>query len=312
MKVVTSFLRRRRSNAHVLTKRTPGWKTYSLSVLCLLAFAIAAHAQMGTFREGAPLYGPRPNLGQVPNNSGLPRPLREVAIEQKLNSQLPLEAKFRDETGREVVLGELFGKKPVILALVYYDCPMLCTQVLNGLIGAAKQDSFNVGQEFDVVVVSFDPRETPELAARKKASYLDRYGRPNTAAGWHFLVGDAVNVESLTQAAGFKFFWDEETKQFAHASAIMVATPDGHLSHYFYGIDYPPRDLHLAIIEASGGNIGSASEQLLLYCYHYDPAKGKYGFAIINLVRLGGVLTLAGMVALIAVLRRRKGIGASV
>lgn len=263
-------------------------------------------AQLGTNPQGAPLYGPRPPLGQAPNNSGLPAPLKAVAIEQKLNAQLPLTATFKDETGRTVTLGEFFGKKPVVLALVYYDCPMLCTQVLNGLVGALKQDSFNPGQEFEIVVISFDSRETPEMAQKKKAVYLDRYGRPQTAKGWHFLTGDETNVKAVTETVGFKFFWDDATNQFAHASAIMVVTPEGRLSHYFYGIEYPPRDVHLALTEASGGKIGSAATQLLLYCYHYDPTKGKYGFAIVNIIRLFAIFTIAGVVVLIVVLGRRK------
>jgi protein SCO1/2 len=267
---------------------------------------LTARAQFGNFREGAPLYGPRPQLGQPPPaNSGLPKPLQAATIEQHLDAQMPLDAQFKDETGRAVQLKEYFGKRPVILALVYYDCPMLCNQVLNGMTGALKQDNFNAGNEFEVVVVSFDPRETPELAAKKKASYLDRYGRPNTANGWHFLTGDQANIDKVTQTAGFNYYWDNETNQFAHASAIIVLTAEGHLSRYIYGIEYA-KDLHLALVDAGGGKIGSKAEQLLLYCYHYDPARGKYGFAILNVMRAGGVLTVAGIVALIFGLRRRK------
>ena len=268
--------------------------------------ALPASAQLGNFREGAPLYGPRPPLGQAPPTTGLPKALQAATIEQNLGAQLPLDAQFKDEAGRAVTLQEFFGKRPVMLALVYYECPMLCNQVLNGMTGAIRQDSFNAGTEFDVLVISFDPREGPELAAKKKASYLDRYARPQTAAGWHFLTGDQANIDKVAQTVGFKYYWDAETNQFAHASAIMVATPEGRLSHYFYGIDYSPKDLHLATVEAGGGKIGSKTEQLLLYCYHYDPSRGKYGFAIINIMRLGGILTVAGLVALVVMLRRRK------
>ena len=282
------------------------FKARSLALLVFAACVLMpAQAQLGNFREGAPLYGPRPPLGQAPPTTGLPKPLQEATIEQNLNAQMPLDAQFKDETGRSVQIGEYFGKRPVILALVYYECPMLCNQILNGLTGTLKQDNFNAGNEFEVVVISFDPRETPELAAKKKASYIDRYGRPNTASGWHFLTGDQANIDKVAQTIGFKYYWDAETNQFAHASAIMVTTADGRLSHYLYGIEYA-RDLHLAVVDAGGGKIGSKAEQLLLYCYHYDPARGKYGFAILNVMRAGGVLTVAGIIALVLGLRRRK------
>ena len=282
------------------------FKVRSLALLVFLAFGLVpVRAQLGNFREGAPLYGPRPPLGQAPLTTGLPKPLQEATIEQNLKAQMPLDAQFKDETGRSVQIGEYFGKRPVILALVYYECPMLCNQVLNGLTGTLKQDNFNAGNEFEIVVISFDARETPELAAKKKASYIERYGRPNTANGWHFLTGDQANIDKVAQTVGFKYYWDAETNQFAHASAIMVTTADGRLSHYLYGIEYA-RDLHLAVVDAGGGKIGSKAEQLLLYCYHYDPARGKYGFAILNVMRAGGVLTVAGIIALVLGLRRRK------
>jgi protein SCO1/2 len=282
-----------------------GRKVSSLALLLLAGCLWPVWAQFGNFREGAPLYGPRPPLGQAPSNSGLPKPLKEAVIEQNLNAQMPLDARFKDESGREVQLREYFGKRPVVLALVYYECPMLCNQILNGLTGALKQDNFTAGNEFDVVVISFDKRETPELAAKKKASYLDRYGRAGAEKGWHFLTGDQADIDKVTQTVGFKYYWDDETNQFAHASAIMVSTADGRLSHYIYGIEYA-RDLHLALVDAGGGKIGSKAEQLMLYCYHYDPARGKYGFAIINVMRAGGILTVAGIIALIFGLRRRK------
>jgi protein SCO1/2 len=286
--------------------QSSGFKVRSLAVVFFAACCCwAVQAQFGNFREGAPLYGPRPPLGQAPTTSGLPKPLQEAKIEQNLNAQMPLDAQFKDETGRDVQLKEYFGQRPVVLALIYYNCPMLCSQVLNGMTAAMKQDNFNAGSEFEVVVISFDARETPALAAQKKAAYLDRYGRPNTAHGWHFLTGDQANIDKVTQTVGFKYYWDHETNQFAHASAIMVSTAEGRLSHYIYGIEYA-RDLHLALVDAGGGKIGSKAEQLLLYCYHYDPARGKYGFAIMNVLRAAGVLTVAGVIALIFGLRRRR------
>jgi protein SCO1 len=222
--------------------------------------------------------------------SVLPPGLRNVGIDQNLNTQLPLGAAFRDEAGREMPLASYFGSKPVILALVYYQCPMLCTQVLNGLVMSLRGMSLESGRDFEVVVVSIDPTETPDLAARKKAEYLRRYGKSST--GWHFLTGNEPQIQSLAGAAGFRYAYDPKTKQFAHASAIMVVTPSGRLSRYFYGIEYAPRDLRLGLVEASGNKIGSPVDQLLLYCYHYDTSTGKYSAIVMNIVRLTGALTL--------------------
>ena len=221
-----------------------------------------------------------------------PAILKDIGIDQRLNEQLPLDLPLRDEAGRPVLLGNYFGRRPVILALVYYNCPMLCTQVLNGLVGALNVMSLEAARDFDVVAVSFDARETPAMAAAKKDAYLSRYKRPNAAAGWHFLTGDAASIQRLTKAAGFRFRYDKDRDQFAHASAVMVATPDGRLARYFYGIEYPPRDLRLGLVEASAGRIGTPVDQVLLYCFHYDPASGKYGAVIVNIVRLAGAATL--------------------
>ena len=254
----------------------------------------------------APLYSPRPGLGTTEN--GLPTALREVRIEQRLNEQLPLELQFRDETGRTVQLGEYFNnRKPVILSLVFYKCPMLCNQILSGLMAGLRSQTFDAGKEFDVLTVSFDPRETPELAAEKKQDYIARYNRPGAEKGWHFLTGDAENIRRLTEAVGFHYNYDEKTNQFAHASGIMLLTPEGKLSRYFYGIDYNARDLRLGLVEASNNKIGSAVDQLLLYCYHYDPATGRYGPAVMNIMRAGGVVTVLGIGALLLILRRRNG-----
>jgi protein SCO1/2 len=246
----------------------------------------------------SPLYGARPAAGNP--SSGLPKALTDVKIEQKLNQQLPLDLVFTDENGQQVKLGQYFGKKPVVLALVYYDCPMLCTQVLNGMVTSFRVLPFQVGNEFDVVTVSFDPRETSALAAAKKKMYVDYLPekmRANASSGWHFLTGDQANIAQLTDAVGFRYHYDEATKQFAHASAIMLTTPQGKLSRYFYGIEYAPRDLRLGLIESSQNKIGSPAEQLLLYCYHYDPATGKYGLAIMRVMRIAGVLTILGIIS---------------
>jgi protein SCO1 len=276
-----------------------------LAAYCLLltAFCFSVAAQPGMPQTSSPLYGARPLSGSV--QSGLPKALQNVGIDQRLNEELPLDLVFRDETGQLVKLGQYFGSKPVVLSLVYYDCPMLCTQVLSGMVTAFRVMSFSVGKEFDVVTVSFDPREKPALAAAKKKTYLTGYQRPTAAQGWHYLTGDAESIRRLTDTVGFRYHFDEATNQFAHASAIMVLTPQGRLSHYFYGIEYSPRDLRLGLVEASANKIGSPVDQLLLYCYHYDPATGKYGAVVMNMMRVGGMVTLLGMVALLLLLRRR-------
>ncbi len=225
--------------------------------------------------------------------------LREVGLDQKLDAQLPLDLAFNDETGNTVKLGDYFGQRPVILALVYYECPMLCTEVLNGMTGALETMNFNAGREFDVVVVSIDPGETPALALQKKQLYVKRYGRPGTEGGMHFLTGRQDAIEALANAVGFKYKYDPAIDQFAHVAVLTILTPAGHVSRYLYGIEYSPRDLKLALVEAADSKIGSAVDQALLFCYHYDPETGKYGLAIMNLVRFGGILTLAGAVAFI-------------
>ena len=242
----------------------------------------------------------------VPPAGAMPTLLQDIGLDQQLNEPLPLSLVFKDEQGREVRLGDYFGRRPVVLALVYYECPMLCTQVLNGLVGAIGVLNFTVGKEFDVVTVSFDPGETPELARSKKAAYLERYNRPGAEAGWHFLTGSQHSITQLTRAVGFRYAYNAEVDQFAHASGIMIATPEGRLSHYFYGIEYAPRDVRLGIIEASDRKIGSPVDQLLLACFHYDPKSGKYSLAVMTFVRVAGVLTVAGIAAGILMMRRRE------
>jgi protein SCO1/2 len=237
-----------------------------------------------------------------------PPALREVGIDQRLGEPLPLDVPFRDDQGRAVTLGDYFGKKPVVLVMTYFECPMLCTLVLNGLTKTLKTMNFEPGKEFDVVAVSFDPRDTPELAAKKKATYVAEYGRAATAAGWHFLTGDEAAIARVATAVGFRYKWVPEEKQFAHAAAIMVTTPEGRLARYFYGVDYAGRDLRLGLVEAADHKIGSAVDALLLFCYRYDPITGKYGAIALNLVRIGGVTTVLLIGAFMTVMFRREAI----
>jgi protein SCO1 len=221
-----------------------------------------------------------------------PPGLRNVGIEQHLNEQIPPALTFRDETGKAVQLGDYFGKKPMILNLVYYQCPMLCGEVLSGLESALRVLKFDVGKEFDVLTVSFDPKETPEMASAKKAEYLKRYGRPGAAAGWHFLTGPAASIDALTKAAGFQYQYDSKSGQFAHATAIMVLTPEGKIAQYYYGVEFAPKDLRLGLIQASKNKIGTVVDQVLLYCYHYDPNTGKYGAIISRVLQLAAGATV--------------------
>jgi len=279
---------------------------FLLTAHCLL---IAAQAQPGMPQPNSPLYGARPGSGPV--STGLPSALKNVGIDQKLNEQVPLDSVFKDEQGHDVRLGQFFKGKPVVLSLVYYTCPMLCNQVLNGMLGSFRQVSFNIGEQFEVVTVSFDPRETPDLAATKKITYIKAYNRPGAEARWHFLTGDEANIKRLTESVGFRYLWDEQTKQFAHASGIMVLTPEGKIARYFYGIEYPPKDMRLGLVEASQNKIGTPVDALMLYCYHYDPATGKYGAVVMNIVRLAGGVTFFLIVGLLLVLRKRGGQGRS-
>jgi len=218
--------------------------------------------------------------------------LKEIGIDQKPNAKLPLEAEFSDENGAPVKLGQFFGQRPVVMALVYYSCPMLCTQVLNGLAGSLQGLSFSAGQEYDVVVVSFDPGETPAMATERKAQFVSRYIRAADTSRIHFLTGRESSIKDLTTAVGFRYAWDKQTGQFAHPAAITVLTPDGRISRYLYGVEFAPKDLKLALIEASAGQIGSVADQAMLFCYHYDPETGRYGLAIMNIVRAAGALTV--------------------
>jgi len=221
-----------------------------------------------------------------------PPGLKHVGIEQHLNQQIPPGLRFRDESGQPVELADYFGRKPLILNLVYYQCPMLCGEVLSGLVTALRILKFDVGQEFDVLTVSFDPRDTPEIAAAKKAELLKRYGRPGAAAGWHFLTGTESSIDALTQSAGFEYEYDPKIQQFAHATAILVLTPQGRIAQYYYGIEFAPRDLRLGLVQASESKIGTIRDQVLLYCYHYDPDQGKYGAIISRILKLAAAATI--------------------
>lgn len=240
----------------------------------------------------------------TPAEPGLPAPLREVAFEQKIGANLPLDLPFRNENGDSVTLGRYFGARPVMLSLVYYECPMLCNMALNGLVTSLRALDLKPGKDFDIVTVSFDPREGPELAAAKKQHYLQELHRPGAEEAWHFLTGDADAIEKLTSTVGFRYVFDEKTQQFAHASGLIITTPQGQLARYFYGIEYSPRDLRFGLVEASEGKVGSVVDQALLYCFHYDPEAGSYAAAAFKIVRLAGALTVIGIAALIILLRR--------
>ncbi len=288
---------RRKAHDTRPTARSTAHLCCAVSVLlCALCLDVAVHAQYGN--------QPRANTPA----SELPLQVKDVTFEQRLNETLPLDATFTDETGKRVTLGDYFTSgKPVVLAFVYYQCPMLCTQVMNGISSSLKAVPFTPGLDFDVVLVSFDPRETPAMAAQKKQEHIAYWDAQGTAAAWHCLPGDDSHIRRTTSAAGFNYRWDEPSGQFAHVSGVLVATPDGRLSRYFYGVEYSPKELRMALVESGEGKIGSAIDQLLLYCYHYDPAAGRYGVVVMNLVRLGGVVTVAMMAGFILLMRRKDG-----
>ena len=273
-------------------------KIATISKRTLLATLVAGLMALPCFGQGMTkgIMSPPANVR--------PPGLQNVGIEQHLDEQIPADLNFRDETGKPVRLGDYFGKKPMILNLVYYNCPMLCGEVLSGLEGALRVLKFDVGKEFDVLTVSFDPRETPDMATRKKAEFLKRYGRAGAAEGWHFLTGPQESIDALTKAAGFQYQYDPKTGQFAHATAIMILTPEGKIAQYYYGVDYAPKDLRLGLIQASENKIGTLADQVLLYCYHYDPTTGKYGAIISRVLKLAGIATLLGLGILMTVLIR--------
>lgn len=240
------------------------------------------------------------------NQGELPSPLRDVGFDQRLGESIPLDLPFVDSEGQPVQLGDYFGSnRPVVLALVYYECPVLCSMVLNGLVSSLDVLTFQPGEDYEVVVVSFDPGEGPDLARAKRTNILDQLGRPGAEAGVHFLTGQPPSIDALTSAVGFKYVYDEERDQFAHASGVTILTPSGQVSRYLFGVEYAPKDMRLALVESADSKIGGPVDQLLLYCYLYDPATGKYGAATMNMVRLGGGITVLGLLAFIALSRRR-------
>jgi len=265
--------------------------------LALGAWALSASVASAQYGDAPPRPDP---------SSAKPAILQNVGIDQRIGQQLPLDLVFRDEDGRDVRLGQYFGGKPVVLALAYYECPMLCTQVLNGMTAALKTLSFDAGKDFEVVVVSIDPRDNFRSAANKKDTYVKHYGRPQTAAGWHFLTGAETSIKPLAQSIGFRYAYDTNLKQYAHGAAIYVATPKGVVSRYLLGIDFAPRDLRLALVEASNNALGTAVDQVLLLCYHYDPATGKYGAAVLNSVRVGFIATVTAFLGFLFVSLRRE------
>lgn len=267
---------------------------------------MAACASAAVWSQAAPKLQP----GDAVANQR-PSILDQVGLDQRLDQQVPLNLAFNDENGQAVQLQQYFGSKPVILMLVYYQCPMLCTQVLNGFTGAMNGIvRFNIGREFNVVTVSIDPRDTPQDAAAAKKKYLQRYRRAGAAEGWHFLTGKKDQIDALAQAVGFRYAWDPEIQQYAHASGIMLLTPAGRVAQYYYGIEYAPRDIQLGLVEASKGKIGSVVDQVLLYCYHYDPRQGKYGAAIFNILRLTALATILALGGFMLVMFRRDSLAA--
>jgi protein SCO1 len=235
-----------------------------------------------------------------------PPVIKEIGFDQRLGESVPLDAEFRDEEGRTVRLGDYFGRKPVVLNLVYFDCPMLCTVSLNGLTTALDVASVTPGQEFELVTISFDSRETPGLASAKKKAYLARYKRAGAAAGWHFLTGEQASIDRVTRAVGFRYAWDGETRQFAHPAGLLVLTPQGTIARYLFGIEYSPKDLRLALVESGEGKVGGPVDDFLLFCYQYNPLTGRYSASILNLVRALAILTVLGLGGFVYAMWRRE------
>lgn len=295
-----------------MKRRSAAVSIHRLILFCALSlsmFVIAEAQQVEHY--GSPLYAPRKyEPGKTVASTGLPPALQSVGIEQKLDGEVPFDAVFTDDQGRQVRFGDYFGKgRPVVLALVYYECPMLCTEVLNGLTGAVKGiPSLSVGKDFEVVALSFDARENgkTELVRSKKEGYVARYGREGSGEGWHFLTGSQQEIDKVTKAVGFSYVWDDASNQFAHAGGIMVITPQGRISRYLYGVEYAPKDLRFSLMESSENKIGTLAEQLYLYCFHYNPATGTYGLAVLTVIRVAGVVTLLSILAMWLVFWRRN------
>jgi protein SCO1/2 len=277
-------------------------RTLTCGLLAAAALASAASGAAAQSLEPMP-YPPAAAQGL---QNGMASPFQRLGFDQRVGQKVPADLLFRDETGRQVRIGDYFGKRPVLLSLVYFRCPMLCPLTLNGLTRSLKGMSFDAGREFEVVVVSIDPRETPAMAAAAKRQALAGYNRPDTAAGWHFLTGGAEPIRRLTATVGFRYFYDQRVQQFAHAAGIVLLTPAGAASRYLYGIEFPPRNVRLGLVEAASNRIGSPVDQVLLYCFHYDPVQGKYSAVTLNIVRLSALLTVAGLGLMIVLLKRRE------
>jgi protein SCO1/2 len=273
-----------------------GWITVTL----ILWLPSAALGQM----TGAPSPGYRRDAGTPA--SAMPAALREIGFDQNLNQELPLDVVLRDERGRPVRLGKFFNTKPVVLAFVYYECPMLCTQILSSMTSTFSVLALEPGDDFEIITVSFDPRETPDVASSMKAQFIERYDRAGAERGWHFLTGDQPAIDRLTEAAGFRYAWDQDSQQFAHPSGIIVLTPDGVIARYLFGLEYGPRDLRLALVEASEGRVGSAIDSLMLFCYHYDPTTGRYGLVVMRVLRIAGLSTVLALASFIIIMIRRE------
>jgi protein SCO1 len=265
--------------------------------LIFAAFALLLGAGLACAQAAPSDTGPAANLR--------PPLLQNVGFEPPLNGQVPLDLAFRDETGRDTQLREYFTRKPVLLALVYYGCPMLCNQLEQGVVGALRMLSFNPGRDYDLVFVSFDPRESPDMAAQKKQSAISQFRRPETASGWHFLTGSKESIDALAKSVNFRYTFDQKNNLFAHASGIMLLTPDGRISRYFYGVEYPSRDLRLGLVDASAGKIGTPIDHVLLFCFQYDPSSARYSASILKIMRLVAVFTVLGLVSAILIFRRR-------
>jgi len=278
--------------------------TRAVAYLCLLTFAMCLSRAELRAQQQPGMPGSMGMTGGIVA-SNVPPQFKEVTFAQRLGERLPLDARFTDEDGRNVTLGDYFGKKPVMLAFVYFQCPMLCPLVMNGISSALKVVPFTAGQEFDIVLVSIDPRDSSASANAKKKAHLQHWAATETAGGWHFLTGTEAEIRRVSSAAGFTYEWDPVSQQFAHVSGLLVVTPDGRLSRYFYGVEYSPKDLRLALVDSGQGRLGSVVDELLLYCFHYDPSSGRYGAVFMNILRLGGVLTVGLILGFIALMRWR-------
>jgi len=268
-----------------------------LRAMCAVGVVLVAAAQ--TFAQTVP-----DNVGQASSN--MPLILKNVAFRPELNGQVPLDTAFKDESGKSVQLGQYFHQqKPVLLAFVYYGCPMLCTQLEQGVVGSLRMLSFNPGRDYEVVFVSFDERDTPEMAAAKKNTAMDHFRRKETAAGWHFLTGSKESIAAVTNSANFHFNFDAKNNLFAHASGIMLLTPEGRISRYFYGVEFPARDLRLGLVDASQRKIGTPVDKMLLFCFQYDPSTARYSATILRIMRVLALMTIAGLLLMIVIYRQR-------